>query len=63
MSQSTTFTSAISSGIVPGGLTGQQLSYITRRAIIPTVFVQVYQAHPLLSLLMANTQAADPIML
>jgi hypothetical protein len=58
MSQSTTFTSAISSGIVPGGLTGQQLSYITRRAIIPTVFVQVYQAHPLLSLLMANTQAA-----
>ena len=58
MSGSTTFTSAISSGIVPGGLTGQQLSYITRRAIIPTVFVQVYQAHPLLSLLMANTQAA-----
>jgi hypothetical protein len=54
----TTFTSAISGGIVPGGLTGQQLSYITRRAIIPTVFVQVYQAHPLLSLLMANTQAA-----
>ena len=58
MSGSTTFSSAISSGIVPGGLTGQQLSYITRRAIIPTVFVQVYQAHPLLSLLMANTQAA-----
>jgi len=27
----TTFTSALSGGIVPGGLTGQQLSYITRR--------------------------------
>jgi len=54
----TQFTGPSSGGMVPGGLTGQQLSYITRRAIIPTVFVQVYQAHPLLSLLLANTQAA-----
>jgi hypothetical protein len=54
----TQFTGPSSGGLVPGGLTGQQLSYITRRAIIPTVFVQVYQAHPLLSLLLSNTQAA-----
>ena len=58
MSGSTQFTGPSSGGLVPGGLTGQQLSYITRRAIIPTVFVQVYQAHPLLSMLLANTQAA-----
>jgi hypothetical protein len=54
----TQFTGPSSGGLVPGGLTGQQISYITRRAIIPTVFVQVYQAHPLLSMLLANTQAA-----
>jgi len=49
---------ALGTGIVPGGLTGQQLAAITRRAFIPSVFVQVYQAHPLLSLLLANTQSA-----
>jgi hypothetical protein len=54
----TQFAGPSSGGVVPGGLTGQQLSYITRRAIIPNVFVQVYQAHPLLSMLMANAQAA-----
>jgi hypothetical protein len=52
------FTGPLSGGIVPGGALGQQLSAITRRAVIPTVFVQVYQSHPLLSLLFANAQAA-----
>lgn len=51
-------TSIPATGILPGGLTGNQLAAITRRAFIPTVFVQVYQAHPLLSMLMANAQAA-----
>jgi len=46
------------SGIVPGGALGAQLAAITRRAFVPSVFVQIYQAHPLLSLLMANAQTA-----
>lgn len=46
------------SGITPGGALGAQLAAITRRAFAPTVFVQVYQSHPLLSLVMANAQTA-----
>jgi len=49
---------ALGTGILPGGLTGAQLAAITRRAVIPTVFTQIYQSHPLLSLLLSNTQAA-----
>ena len=45
-------------GISPGGSLGAQLSAITRRAVIPVITVQVYQTHPLLSLLMANAQPA-----
>jgi hypothetical protein len=46
------------SGIVPGGQLGSQLSAITRRAVIPYLYVQIYQSHPLLSLFMANAKAA-----
>ena len=45
-------------GIVPGGALGSQLAAITRRAFIPSVYVQIYQSHPLLSLFMANAKAA-----
>jgi hypothetical protein len=45
-------------GIVPGGLLGNQLAAITRRAVIPSVYVQVYQSHPLLSLFLSNAQRA-----
>ncbi len=45
-------------GIVPGGATGAQLSAITRRAFLPSLYVQIYQSNPLLSLLMGNAQAA-----
>jgi len=48
----------VNSGLVPGGQLGAQLAAITRRAFVPSVFVQIYQAHPLLSLLMANAQTA-----
>ena len=48
----------IGSGLVPGGALGAQLSAITRRSVIPVVTVQVYQSHPLLSLLMMNAQQA-----
>lgn len=53
---SQTLTGPLTGGIVPGGLTGQQLSAITRRAVRPVVTVQIYQAHPLLSLLFQNAQ-------
>jgi len=46
------------SGLVPGGALGAQLAALTRRAFIPSVFVQIYQAHPLLSLVMSNAQTA-----
>ena len=45
-------------GISPGGGLGAQMSAIARRAVVPVVTVQVYQTHPLLSLLMANAQPA-----
>lgn len=54
----TTFTTPVASGIVPGGGIGAQLQAITRRAVVPSVFVQIYQSHPLLSLLFANSQRA-----
>jgi hypothetical protein len=54
----TTFQTPISSGIVPSGGTGAQLAAITRRAVVPTVFCQIYQSHPLLSLLFSNSQRA-----
>ena len=37
------------SGIVPGGALGVQLAALTRRAVIPYVYTQIYQSHPLLS--------------
>lgn len=45
-------------GIVPGSALGSQLSAITRRAVIPYVYTQIYQAHPMLSLFMANSKPA-----
>ena len=46
------------SGITPSGALGAQLAALTRRAFIPSVYVQIYQSHPLLSLFMANAKAA-----
>ena len=48
----------IGSGIVPGGALGAQMAALTRRAFIPSVYVQIYQSHPLLSLFMGNAKAA-----
>jgi len=45
-------------GITPGGALGAQLAAITRRAFIPSLYVQIYQSHPLLSLFMSNAKAA-----
>ena len=51
-------TTLTGSGITPSGALGAQLAAITRRAFIPSVYVQVYQSHPLLSLFMSNSKAA-----
>ena len=48
----------LGNGLVPGGALGAQLAAITRRAFIESVYVQIYQSHPLLSLFMANAKAA-----
>lgn len=53
-----TFQTPVASGITPSGQLGAQLQAITRRAVIPTVFCQIYQSHPLLSLLLSNAQRA-----
>lgn len=45
-------------GILPSGAAGNELVAVTRRAFIPQVVVQIYQATPLLSALLAN---AEPI--
>jgi hypothetical protein len=58
MAYPSAFPTAPSGGIVPSGQLGAQLSAITRRAVIPSVVVQIYQSHPLFSLLFANAQRA-----
>ena len=46
------------SGIVPSGALGAQLAAITRRAFINSLYVQIYQSHPLLSIFMSRAKAA-----
>ncbi len=53
-----TLTGPVYSGLTPGGPLGQQLQAITRRAVIHSVYVQIYQSHPLLSLFLSNAQRA-----
>lgn len=48
-------------GIVPSGGTnslGQELNYITRRAFVPKLVVQLWNCSPLVSALLANAQPA-----
>lgn len=46
------------SGIIPGGALGTELNAVTRRAFVPSVVVQIYQATPLLSAFLSNAQPA-----
>lgn len=48
----------LGSGIVPAGNLGDELSYLTRRAFIPRMIVQIYKSSPLISALLANAQMA-----
>lgn len=45
-------------GMVPSGSIGNELSFITRRAFMPFLTVQIYSATPTLSLVMRNAQRA-----
>lgn len=51
-------TTLTGSGITPSGSLGAQLAALTRRAFLPSVYVQIYQSHPLLSLFMSQSKAA-----
>src|SRR5260221_2849412 len=46
-------------GIVPSGAIGTELAYVTRRAFIPKLVVQIYNATPLLAALIGNAQPAS----
>ena len=46
-------------GIVPSGSAATELTAITRRAFLPTLTVQIYNASPWLAALMANAQVAS----
>lgn len=48
----------LGSGIVPSGAIGNELAAVTRRAFIPSLVVQLYKAHPVLSLFLGNAQRA-----
>lgn len=45
-------------GIIPSGAIGNELTYITRRAFIPKLVVQIYNATPTLAALIGNSQPA-----
>ncbi len=48
----------INTGIVPNSPIGTELAAITRRAFIPNLIVQIYQATPVLNMLMRGAQNA-----
>lgn len=45
-------------GMLPGGAIGNELTFVTRRAFMPFLTVQIYSATPTLSLLMRGAQRA-----
>lgn len=45
-------------GIIPSGAIGTELTYITRRAFVPKMVVQIYNNTPLLGNLIGNSQPA-----
>jgi hypothetical protein len=47
---------ALGTGYLPSGALGNQLSYITRRAILPKAVVQIWNASPLVCALLANAE-------
>jgi hypothetical protein len=47
------------SGIIPSGSIASELTYVTRRAFIPKMVVQLYNTSPLAAALLANAQTAS----
>lgn len=48
----------LGTGIIPSGSIATELTYVTRRAFIPKMVVQIYNTSPLLAALLANAQTA-----
>jgi hypothetical protein len=48
----------LNQGIVPGGALGTELTYVTRRAFVPLMVVQLYNSSPMMASLLANAQTA-----
>ena len=46
-------------GIIPSGSIANELTYVTRRAFIPKMVVQIYNTSPLFAALLANSQTAS----
>ena len=49
----------LGTGIMPSGAAGAELTAVTRRAFIPRMVVQIYNASPLMAALLANAQTAS----
>jgi hypothetical protein len=48
----------LGSGIIPSGSIATELTYVTRRAFVPKLVVQLYNSTPLLAALIGNSQPA-----
>jgi hypothetical protein len=48
----------LGTGLVPGGQQGTELSAVTRRAFLPRLIVQIYQASPLMTAMIGNANTA-----
>ena len=55
----------IGGGILPAAGTSQynESTYVTRRAFVPKLVVQIYNSTPLLAALIANSQQASAVFL
>lgn len=48
----------LGTGIMPGGAIGTEAQYVTRRAFVPKMVVQIYNCSPLVGAVIANAQPA-----
>lgn len=48
----------LGTGIIPSGQVATELTYVTRRAFIPKMVVQIYNTSPSIAALLANSQTA-----
>ncbi len=49
----------LGTGITPSGAAGAELQYITRRAFVPKMVVQLYNSSPLIAAMLSNSQPAS----